>query len=243
MDGDWVCLHRKILDSRVFSDPFAFQLFAFCILKSNWKPGWFMGHEIARGQLAAGSMSIAKQLDVDRSKVVRGLKKLQEWGCVEVEGVNNRFSIITVCGYSTYQDRCTEDRTTTEQLPNNRRTTTEQPPNTIEQGKQGKQIQQGKQKGARKRACSFDPLAAKIPTELDTDAFHVAWGEWFAYRGQRGLGGYTEMGTAKQLTKLAKIGSDRAVAAIDHSIAESYQGIFEPTGTNGKAKKRESTRI
>lgn len=80
-----------------------------------------------------------------------------------------------------------------------------------------------------------------IPKELDTEAFHRAWVEWFAYRREAHLKAYVPRGAKAQLTRLAGFGEERAIAAIQHSIANGYKGIFEPTsaptacGGNGES--------
>ena len=73
-----------------------------------------------------------------------------------------------------------------------------------------------------------------VPTELQTQAFEKAWQDWADYRKQAKLKAYTTIGAEKQLKALAAIGPDRAVVAINHSIANAYQGIYEPNGQTGQ---------
>ncbi len=67
-----------------------------------------------------------------------------------------------------------------------------------------------------------------FPPELDSQNFRDAWDRWAEYRKQARLKPYTPIGATSQLTQLAKLGSARAIAAIENSIANAYQGIFEP---------------
>jgi hypothetical protein len=71
-----------------------------------------------------------------------------------------------------------------------------------------------------------------FPDPLKTAAFDEAWNEWAADRRERRLKPYTTRGAAKLLKRLAGLGSDRAVAAIEHSITHGYQGVYE--AKNGK---------
>ena len=66
------------------------------------------------------------------------------------------------------------------------------------------------------------------PDPLNTPAFIAAWGEWVAYRRQRRLSVLQPASVAAQWQRLAVMGHDQAIAAIQHSIANAYQGIFEP---------------
>ena len=67
-----------------------------------------------------------------------------------------------------------------------------------------------------------------FPAELQSDAFRDSWESWSKHRREirKKL---TPSTVAKQLTKLSRIGEQRAVAAIDHSIEKGYTGIFEPS--------------
>jgi uncharacterized protein YdaU (DUF1376 family) len=73
---------------------------------------------------------------------------------------------------------------------------------------------------------SNNPLTP-LPPELDSEPFRGAWSEWLAYRTEDKKKPATPRSQEMQLKKLAKIGPARAVAAIEHSIANGWQGIFE----------------
>ena len=66
----------------------------------------------------------------------------------------------------------------------------------------------------------------EIPTTLDTPAFGEAWGEFLAHRSEirKRL---TPRAQRMQLRKLSTWGSERAVAAIEHSVGNGYTGLFE----------------
>lgn len=80
----------------------------------------------------------------------------------------------------------------------------------------------------------FDHL---IPPALDSPEFRESWGEWCEHRHERGPK-LTELAARKLLKKLERIGVPRGVAAIEHSIANSYQGIFEANGVKPKASPK-----
>ena len=83
----------------------------------------------------------------------------------------------------------------------------------------------------------------ELPTELDTPEFRAAWELWLAYRRERRLATYKPIGLKRQLNALAAFGPQSAIAAIEQSMAQNYQGLFpkaviEPaTGTGRPAKK------
>ena len=78
-----------------------------------------------------------------------------------------------------------------------------------------------------------------LPTSLDTDAFKDAWARWLIYRKERRRS-LTPSTATKQLTMLAKHGPTTAVAMIDQSITNGWQGLFEVKGNAHDRAKRAS---
>lgn len=76
-----------------------------------------------------------------------------------------------------------------------------------------------------------------LPSELNSSlTFQVAFDSWLRHKSERKQP-YKPQGLAQLLKKLAKWGPDRAIAAIEHSLAANYSGIFEPSLPNGNAKQ------
>jgi len=68
-----------------------------------------------------------------------------------------------------------------------------------------------------------------IPEALCTPAFLSAWMLWIDHR----IGipkKFSDNAVALQLKKLGEMGEDQAIAAIEFSVMNGYQGIFEPKG-------------
>lgn len=68
-------------------------------------------------------------------------------------------------------------------------------------------------------------LDVQIPESLKTDEFETAWTEWVEFRRQLKKP-LTALGAAKQLKKLAELPVSEAVAIIEQSIANGWQGLF-----------------
>jgi hypothetical protein len=81
--------------------------------------------------------------------------------------------------------------------------------------------------GSRRGRSCFNPAAVPIPERLDTAEFVEAWSRWIRHRREirKPL---TETNTATLLGELARWGPDRAIAAINHTIAKGWQGLREP---------------
>jgi hypothetical protein len=89
---------------------------------------------------------------------------------------------------------------------------------------------------SKERGCGGKP--PDLPDVLNNDVFLEAWADWVRHRSEirKPLKPTT---IKKQLKKLAAMGVVRAVAAIEHSIANGYQGLFEPKTPPGVPKPPE----
>lgn len=70
-----------------------------------------------------------------------------------------------------------------------------------------------------------------IPSSLDTVTFRETWERWLGYRREikKPL---KDASLAALLKRLAKWGVDSAIQSIENSIANGYQGLFEPTANS-----------
>lgn len=80
-------------------------------------------------------------------------------------------------------------------------------------------------KTAPRRAREAEPL--DLPQCLHTAAFETAWHEWQRYRAEAKKP-LTPSTVRKQLRVLERMGHDGAIASIEQSIANGWQGLFEP---------------
>jgi uncharacterized protein YdaU (DUF1376 family) len=69
-----------------------------------------------------------------------------------------------------------------------------------------------------------------FPEELDTDEFEQLWNAYMAYRREMKMKTLRSSSVAAKFKEMAAWGHDQAITAISNSIANGWQGIFEPTG-------------
>ena len=67
---------------------------------------------------------------------------------------------------------------------------------------------------------------SEFPPELDVGEFRAAWDQWIADRKDRKLRPLTARGRNMQLRRLAPLGPAKAIACIELSIANGWQGLF-----------------
>ncbi len=101
----------------------------------------------------------------------------------------------------------------------------------------------------RKGVPKFDPRVTRIPPALLTDEFNSAWTAWCNHR-QEIKKPLTATQCTKQLEEMAKMGSLRAAAAINFTIAKGWQGLQEPehgrsvsTTTVSREQQREANQL
>lgn len=126
MHRGYVKVWRKFTDSQTWSRGVDYVgLLTVLLMKSNHKPGWFLGVKIERGQIAYGSHSLAKELKVGRGKLRHMLDILRDDGFLTITSTS-QFSVITICNYNRYQDKFVGVQPAL-QPASNQRATSEQP--------------------------------------------------------------------------------------------------------------------
>ena len=78
----------------------------------------------------------------------------------------------------------------------------------------------------------------EFPATLQTPEFEKAWEEYLEYRKKGRMKSLLPTSQVAQLKKMSEWGHDAAIKAINESISQGWQGIFEPKATfNGKQQK------
>ena len=113
----WIKLHRKFVDWEWFYKSEMVHIFLFLLLSANHKGAKWQGIEIKRGQLITGLKKLNKKTGISLQKIRTCLKKLENTNEIIVKSTN-KFSIITICKYDSYQ---IEQQTTNKQLTTNKK--------------------------------------------------------------------------------------------------------------------------
>lgn len=140
----FIVLDRKLLDWQYHDIPTAFSIWIHILMMANWKDGFFLGETIPRGSLATSYAHLAAEVGIDPKTLRIWLDRFEKAGMIERKS-SNRFTIIKVLNYSTFQD-ITEEGTpqripqqiperipqqTPQQMPHNRTKKQEEQRNNI----------------------------------------------------------------------------------------------------------------
>ena len=131
MDG-WIKIHYKFLSWEWFQDDGMVRLFINLLLRANYQPKKWKGMAIERGQLVTGRKQLCLETGLSEQTVRTCLQRLEDTGEI-IRKSTNKFSIVTICNYDTYQY---EDNATNQQSTNNQPTTNQQLTTTSEYKKE-----------------------------------------------------------------------------------------------------------
>jgi len=228
MNQGYIKLYRKSIDSQVFQNPHLWKLWTLCLMKANHKEAWVsVDHiiepiKILPGQFITGRYSLHKEYYPKATKkqksaltVWRWLLFLEKVGNLSIK-TNNKYSIVTIINWETYQGDKKQNEQVNEQQMNNKRTTDEQQMNT------NKNVKNDKKE---------DII---LPEWLDKKT----WEEFKKMRIsiKKKMTPYAEELMIKKLDKLRQTGNP-PIEVLERSIEGGWQGIFELGGNNGTGKQ------
>lgn len=102
----WIKLHRKLLDHTLFHSDKCLKIWIWCLLKANHKDNEaIMGRNkvlVKEGQFITGSFSAQDELHFAISTFWHWINFLEKEGLIETKR-NNKYTVITVVEWSTYQ--------------------------------------------------------------------------------------------------------------------------------------------
>ena len=109
MQGNYIKLDRKILEWGWYKNEHTKNVFIHCLLKANWKDGVFEGRKIPRGSFVTSISNLACELDLTNDEVRTAIKHLESTKEITKQ-ITNRYTVISIVNYDTYQN-------VTEQIP------------------------------------------------------------------------------------------------------------------------------
>jgi len=127
MEG-WIKLHRKFLDWGWFDRSEMVHLFVYLLLSVNTEDKDWHGTSVKRGQLVTSVASLSEATHLSTQQIRTCLRRLQETKEIVVKSTN-KFTIVTVCNYDSYQvseDEANKQLTNKQQTTNKQLTTTKE---------------------------------------------------------------------------------------------------------------------
>lgn len=217
MEG-WIKLHRKFISWEWFNVDEMLKLFIFLLLSANHETVKWKGIEIKRGQLLTGRKSLHEKTKISEQTLRTCLSRLEKTGEINQQSTN-KYTIITICNYESYQgDKKQTNQLTNQQLTNNQPTTNQQlttnnNDNNVNNEKEPK-----------------DRDSVLISSIQIKDEYIDIFKKWLMYKRNR-----TESYKSKdsvqlaynKLFKFSKGDITKAIEIIENSMANNWSGFFE----------------
>ena len=125
MDG-WVKLNRNFLDWEWYSDVIVKSVMLHFILNANFKPTRYRGYDIGVGSLVCRTEQTAHELGISVQQFRTAVDKLTRTGEI-TKNSTNKFTIINVCKYESYQlENESRQQTSNKQITNKQQTNNKQ---------------------------------------------------------------------------------------------------------------------
>lgn len=118
----WIKLHDSWLEWEWHTDPNMVSLFFHLLSMASKKDTRFRGCDIKRGQVVVGRKMLSEKTGISEQTVRTCLSRLERTGEISRKSTN-KFTIITICNYNSYQPNFGESN---QQSTNNQPTTNQQ---------------------------------------------------------------------------------------------------------------------
>lgn len=119
MNEGWICLHRRLKKWRWYHDINTRITFIHCLLSANYEDGYFQNEVIKRGSFVTSLTKLSKEIGITVQSLRTSLEHLKLTNELTIK-TTNKFTVITVINYNSYQDYNKEDNN---QLTNNQQST------------------------------------------------------------------------------------------------------------------------
>jgi len=139
-DG-YVRLYRKSLGSAVWRDPLTWKFWCWCLMKATYKPRQIIVNhvpvDLQSGQFVFGRQACCQETGLSARQTRTRLKTLEKAKNLTIQ-TTNRFSVVTVCNWETYQGNGNGERPA-ERHTSDQQATSKRPAGDHKQeGKEGK---------------------------------------------------------------------------------------------------------
>lgn len=134
----WIKIHRKMLKWEWYDDINVKTLFIHCLLKANYEDKNWRGAIVKRGSFITSDEHLALETKMSRQEVRTAIGKLISTNEIHKQATN-KYTILSVINYDTYQNNSTDQQPTNNQPVTNQQPTTNQPVTTTKEHEERKE--------------------------------------------------------------------------------------------------------
>lgn len=111
MNGGFIKLHRCVKEWEYKRNPKIFCVWIHLLIIANYEPKTWKGVSIKRGQCVTSTKSLAEGCGLSEQNVRTALKHLEINGSITSKSTN-KYTLITICNYDSYQGSTSENQRT-----------------------------------------------------------------------------------------------------------------------------------
>ncbi|MBR1435093.1 MAG: hypothetical protein IJ584_08270 [Bacteroidales bacterium] len=221
MDG-WIKIYRKMLDWEWYKDVSTKGLFLHLLLIANSNAVSWRGIEIKRGQILTSRLTLAAETGLSEGQVKRSLQKLKASNDITTKATN-KYTIITLCNYESYQSFSTEADQQTDQQSDQQ--------TDHKQEEKKKRIDSFKKETPKgvKKEISSNPASKKTSPQPPSLVMPFGSPEfartWETLREQPKWKGKTANALQMSLNKLGRYDEAFAIGLMEDAIERGWQGV------------------
>ena len=108
MNNGYIYLHRKLLDSAIFSSELGLKIWVWCLLKATFKErNVYVGRQkvhLEPGQFIFGRIAASEQLNISESTVRNWINILEKDNYLDIKSTN-KYSLISIKSWDEYQGK------------------------------------------------------------------------------------------------------------------------------------------
>lgn len=231
MHRGFITLHRKFLDFEWYQDGNTMRVFIHCLIKANFQNKKWHGIEIERGSFLTSIDTLKNELKLTCKKVRTSLTKLEKSENLAIK-TTNRYSVISVCNYDTYQDKINDNgKQKGKQRANKGQTEGKQRATTNTLNNVNHVNNENKKKELSKDEIKLNELLKH--EYFNNSEFSELWDEFCKSKKEK----CTVNAKKRGLMKLFKVSLDQSISALENSVSGGWAGLFTDNKTNQQKKE------
>lgn len=140
----WIKLHRKLKEWEWYNDSQMVHLFIHLLFGANYEAKQWKGVTVNRGQIITGRKQLSKETGISEQSIRTCMERLKSTNELTIKSTN-RYSIITICNYDSYQLSEDDSNQPTNQPNPNKQPATNQQLTTTKKLKKDKELKEFKE--------------------------------------------------------------------------------------------------
>ncbi len=140
----WIKLHRKLKEWEWYNDSQMVHLFIHLLFGANYETKQWKGVAVNRGQVITGRKQLSKETGISEQSIRTCMERLKSTNELTIKSTN-RYSIITICNYDSYQLSEDDSNQPTNQPNPNKQPATNQQLTTTKKLKKDKELKEFKE--------------------------------------------------------------------------------------------------